>query len=244
MDSDYKDSVLAYFRAKASTYDLVEEQVYWEFSDALLWRCLLRYALDSRSSGFSFLDAGGGTGRWSFKVLDYFTEAQGVLLDISESMMDQAREKLLGTRVGRLKLIPGDLDDLPASLHRASFDVIWNFHNVLGFVEDPSAVILALAKQLRPGGQLISFVPNALHAAYFNVLTNRLAEARSALETRITSFTPDMPAIRAFTPRSLREIYEAAGLQVQLLTGFPSLVYPALQETLAQGSSDSRKEHS
>lgn len=238
MDFDYRDSVLTYFEAKAPTYDLVEEQVYWKLSDALLWRCLLRFVLHFRSSRFSFLDAGGGTGRWTFKVLDHFNEANGVLLDISESMIDQAREKLIGTRVGRLQLRHGDLDNLRDSLRTSSsFDVIWNFHNVLGFVADPLAVISTLAQRLRPGGQLVSFAPNALHAAYFNVLTDRLPEARSALETRITSFTSDMPPIRTFTPCSLRELYDAAGLQIQVLTGFPSLIYPGPEETRVQGSS-------
>ena len=56
-----------YFKNKAADYDRVDEQVYWRLSDSILWHTFNEYILKNLPSNFSFLDAGGGTGRWSEK---------------------------------------------------------------------------------------------------------------------------------------------------------------------------------
>jgi ubiquinone/menaquinone biosynthesis C-methylase UbiE len=55
-------STKSYFAEKAEKYDEVEDQVYWKLSDELLWFQMQKY-LNSYRENFTFLDAGGGTGR-------------------------------------------------------------------------------------------------------------------------------------------------------------------------------------
>ncbi|MGW4059788.1 class I SAM-dependent methyltransferase [Amycolatopsis sp. NPDC004747] len=229
--------IVSYFHRKAGRYDEVDRQVYWRLSDELLWDTLTGSFLDQLPPDFTFLDAGGGTGRWTQRVLDAYPQARGVLVDLSPDMLAVAAAKRTGNRAGRLELVHGDLGDLPADVRDRRFDVIWNFHNVIGFVPDPAAVLTALAGLLTEDGVLVTLAPNRYHGVYFNLATGRLDAARRAAETGVSTFTDDMPPLRLFTPDELTSLYAGAGCRVDLLTGFPCAVYPARQETQLDGSS-------
>jgi ubiquinone/menaquinone biosynthesis C-methylase UbiE len=144
--TDYQASVLSYFEAKAEEYDLVEEQAYWRLSDALLWSTFDELVLRRLPQRFSFLDAGGGTGRWSERVLKNYPESRGLLYDLSKDMAAKAQEKR--ERNGfehRFHIQNGMLEEVEAQLAGAEFDLIFNFHNVLGFVKDVDEVLRQLA---------------------------------------------------------------------------------------------------
>ncbi|WP_170156108.1 class I SAM-dependent methyltransferase [Umezawaea tangerina] len=229
--------IISYFHKKADRYDEVDQQVYWRLSDELLWDTLTTTCLDRLPPDFTFLDAGGGTGRWTQRVLDAYPRSRGVLVDLSPDMLAVAETKRTGDRADRLDLVQGDLGDLPAQVRDRRFDVIWNFHNVIGFVPDPGAVIASLADLLTDTGTLVTLAPNRYHAVYFNLAIGRLEAAREAATTGVSTFTDDMPPLRLFSPDEITELYAAAGCRVDLLTGFPSAVYPSRQETQLDGSS-------
>ncbi|HEX6343758.1 class I SAM-dependent methyltransferase [Umezawaea sp.] len=229
--------VISYFHQKADRYDEVDQQVYWRLSDELLWHTLTTTYLDDLPEDFTFLDAGGGTGRWTRRVLDAYPRSRGVLVDLSPDMLAVAETKRTGDRADRLELVRGDLGDLPEQVRGRRFDVIWNFHNVIGFLPDPGAVLTSLAGLLSDTGALVTLAPNRYHAVYFNLAVGRLEAARSAATTGVSTFTDDMPPLRLFSPDELIGLYGAAGCRVDLLTGFPSAVYPSRQETRLDGSS-------
>lgn len=235
-DLGYEAEVIEYFDAKAEEYDLVEEQVYWRLSDKLLWNVFNEQVLRKLPTNFRFIDAGGGTGRWTMKILQAFPHAQGLIYDLSASMTAQARAS--AERIGvadRLRIQNGRLEDVDQAV-APGFDLIFNFHNVLGFVQDPRIVVAQLRTLLNDKGMLVSFVPNSYHAAFFNLMLGKLDEARRALTANRSRFTDNMPDMHFFTPTAIANLYREAGLAVERMTGFPNLIYPGYQETQLRGS--------
>lgn len=234
----HKKFVLKYFRDKAKDYDLVENQIYWKFSDQLLWLSMVKY-LDKLPNNFSFIDAGGGTGRWSFKILKKYPNSKGVIYDFSDEMLSQARQKteknLLGNRISFIK---ADLENVNV-FNRPRADVSFNLHNVLGFTNSPVKALKNIVKMTRSDGFVISFVPNLYHLIYFNVALGNIDDAYSALSIKKGKFTNAMPQINLFTPQSISKLYENLGLRIEGLTGFPVSLYPGYLETQIQGSSKS-----
>jgi len=229
-----KEATNDYFKRKAKKYDLVEEQAYWQLSDKILWTNFKR-VLDKLPKNFEFIDAGGGTGRWSLKVLQEYPNAKGITYDLSHEMLTEAEEKRDKHELfDRWEIIQGDIHNVQ-DVQENRLDIAFNFHNVLGFVEYPIRVIKQLYKLLKPGGHLVSFVPNQYHSIYFNLANNRVNEARTATSGK-GRFTQDMPYINVFTPQSIKEIYSVVGLEDMELLGFPAFIYPGYQETQLEGN--------
>ncbi|MFF4806487.1 class I SAM-dependent methyltransferase [Streptomyces sp. NPDC001351] len=235
------DEIRTYFNGKADAYDDVDAQPYWVLSDELLWSALSEFVLPRlpEAEGFRFLDAGGGTGRWSHRIATARPDSSGLLYDLTPAMFGHAREK--AERHGyadRLVCQEGDLGQVGENLAGERFDLVFNFHNVLGFVDSPADVITQLSGLLKPGGLLVSFVPSRWHAAWFNLALGQTGEAERNLAGR-GRFTETMPDMHLFTPEQLRTMHEVAGLQVDLISGFPVLLYPGYQETQLHGSTRS-----
>ena len=108
----HQRKVIKYFSEKANSYDMIENQYYWRFADKLLWIKFKRI-LKKLPKDFSFVDAGGGTGRWTLKVLKNFPLSTGIIYDFSPEMSKVARKK--GKKYidsKRLTIVEGDLINL------------------------------------------------------------------------------------------------------------------------------------
>lgn len=238
-----RDSVLDYFAKKADRYDDVDDQVYWRFSDELLWSTLIEDIIPRlETDAPTLLDAGGGTGRWSIRTLEAHPEMDGVLFDLSEEMLDEARTKVDGDPLEqRLDIQQGDLLEIDYQLEE-SFDLVYCFHNVLGFVSDPGQVVDNLASCLVPGGLLVCFVPNKYHGVYFNIKTGRVDIAARIAEEEIGTFTDDMPEMHFFTPSGLESTVSESGLEPVITRGLPVSVYPGYEETRISGNTETLRE--
>jgi ubiquinone/menaquinone biosynthesis C-methylase UbiE len=232
-----ESEVISYFKNKAAKYDLVDNQIYWVFSDALLWYLLKERILSKLSESFHFLDAGGGTGRWTLKILESFPQSTAVIYDLSEDMTKEALKKAKVLKLSdRLTIINGNLNNVNQHFKNEKFDLIYNFHNVLGFVENPSLIIKNLTALLNTNALLISMVPNKYHNIFFNIATNSVSEAKNAANKNMGKFTQNMPTINLFTPESIKKIYLENKLIINSITGFPNFIYPGYQETQLEGS--------
>lgn len=228
------DRVRSYFRDKADVYDEVDTQVYWVLSDTLLWHAIETLVLPRLRDGFVFLDAGGGTGRWSHRILTAEPKSSGIIYDLTPEMFVQAEQKAVRHGYAdRLRIIEGDLADVTERIPEERFDFI--FTNALSFVQDPVRVVHSLAGLLAPGGIVAAVMSNRWHAAFFNLTLGNVAEAETCL-TGTGRFTDTMPPVFLHTPKQLHEIYSDAGLTVNLVGGFPTLIYPGYQETQHRGS--------
>jgi len=232
-----KSSVYEYFKKKAKDYDLVDNQTYWQLSDNLLWEIFDSEVLSKLPSDFSFLDAGGGTGRWSKKILTKYTESKGTICDLSKEMLAQAKLKKNKIFEERLNLIEGDILNMN-DLESGKFDLTFNFHNVLGFVESPKKALREMVRVTKKGGFLVSFIPNLYHNIFFNISLKRFEEAEIALKTGKGRFTSDMPYMNLFTPESIKKLYLNIGLKNLIIKGFPITIYPGYQETQIKGTSE------
>ena len=100
--------------------------------------------------GLDLAEVGSGGGH----VLRMFPKARLTAIDVSGEYLDLARRNLTGYDVRFLK---GEIDKM--ELPTASFDRIV-CTEVLEHVVDPSAVLAAIARLVRPGGVAVVTVPN------------------------------------------------------------------------------------
>jgi len=235
---DYNESqTKEYFSKKAEEYDLVENQIYWKLSDKLLWDLFCSEVLNKLKEDFKFLDAGGGTGRWSEKILKSYPKAKGVIYDFSGEMLEQAKKKIAKNNFeNNLELIKGNLENMKA-IGDGQFDLVFNFHNVLGFVNNTENALSEMARITKSGGYLVSVIPNKYHCIFFNLKLGRMEELKNLQMTDTSRFTKDMPSINLFTPRSITALYSKANLTQIKVHGFPITIYPGMQETQINGSS-------
>ena len=236
--SEYETDVVEYFKNKAADYDRVDEQVYWRLSDSILWHTFNEYILKNLPSNFSFLDAGGGTGRWSEKILTSYQSASGVICDLSEDMLLQAALKQKKIGVERLALLNGSIENMQ-DIPDNSFDLVFNFHNVIGFVSNYKKMISELTRVLKKGGTLVTLAPNYYHMIYFNISCGRFKEASNVLKNGRGTFVSGMPEMFVFTPRQLRDLYCDNNITISMITGFPITIYPGYLETQIEGSTSS-----
>ena len=241
MISMAREEVIQYFSDKAENYDDVDEQFYWNLSDELLWYMLEKKVLPELDDSFRILDAGGGTGRWITKILRNKENAKGVLFDLSEEMLNQAREKVDTSIENRIEIVQGDLNNIDSKLEK-KFDLIISFHNVLGFVQNPENVVNDLEKLTHEDSILVSFVPNKYHGVYFNQKIGKLNEAERICSIEKGKFTEDMPDINFFTPSKIESIYKNAGLETVETYGLPVSIYPGFKETQIEGNTKSLQE--
>jgi ubiquinone/menaquinone biosynthesis C-methylase UbiE len=100
--------------------------------------------------GLDVIEVGSGGGH----VLRMFPSARLTALDVSDEYLATARANLAGYDV---RFVKGEIDKL--GLPDASFDRVV-CSEVLEHVVDPTAVLEAIAKVLRPGGAAVITVPN------------------------------------------------------------------------------------
>ena len=87
-----KEIVLEHFSGISTTYDENNKKVYWKLADNLLWEIIKEYIPKERQ--VTLLELGAGTGEWAYKILKEFDNISCVLVDFSNNMLNQAKEKL------------------------------------------------------------------------------------------------------------------------------------------------------
>lgn len=243
MDINKLEEVKKYFKAKAKDYDLVEQQVYWNLSDNLLWYMIRHLVLDKfKNKKIKVLDAGGGTGRWLIKIINYLDSSEGVIYDISEDMLSVAKNKI--TKMGldrRISTINGNLENMDNQADN-QYDLVICFHNVLGFVNDTKKVFSEMTRILKKNGYLILVVPNKYHTLFFNIFIKRLHVLDKIVQKNEGSFTDKMPDINLFTPSSIRKLYKTFNFTNVKIFGFPITIYPELEETKIIGNTENIKQ--
>jgi 2-polyprenyl-3-methyl-5-hydroxy-6-metoxy-1,4-benzoquinol methylase len=101
------------------------------------------------------------------------------VVDPSPDALAAARWRAAETGV-TLTEVQGEASDLPALVGDAAADLVI-CHNVLEYVDSPSAALAAIARVLRPGGTVSVLAANAVAAVLQRALSGRYAEARAML---------------------------------------------------------------
>jgi S-adenosylmethionine-dependent methyltransferase len=174
----------------------------------------LREFLPSPEATLRALDLGCGTGANGLRLarLGY----QVTLMDFSGPMLEIAQRAAQEAGVmENIETKQGHADRLADFLDEPAFDVIL-CHNILEFVEDPSAVVRGAARALRNSSAILSVV-----------VRNRAGEVMKAaiLSGDVDSAANNVTAewgnealyggrVRLFTPETTRTMLKAASLEV------------------------------
>lgn len=240
MNNHYKE-VKDYFAKKASRYDLVDSQLYWKLSDDILKEILeIKLISNTKSiNQLAILDAGAGTGRWSFVLYDLLKrkkiDLHFDLLDITKEMLDEADKKIDSAGLGDIfKTHLQNIEDL-SNYKNNYYDVAISFYNVLSFVDKPIIAIKEVFKKIKPGGTYLSVVANKYHSYFFNILNSNIADLDEINNNSLIKFNNDMPSIHCFTPNDIRSLYSEAGFENIEIIGFPNLIYPNIEDTMITG---------
>ncbi len=144
-----KREALELFRGLPRRYDALSAALsFWQDPR---WRRALVSAVAPRA-GERVLDVATGTGMVAAEMLAR-ADCSVVGVDQSTEMLAAARARFAAAGESRVELIEGEAEALPFA--DASFDAL-TFTYLLRYVEDPQAVMLELARVLRPGGRIAS----------------------------------------------------------------------------------------
>ena len=185
---------------------------------------------ESGRTALDIVDVGAGTGGFAVSIA-----SQGhrvTVVDPSPDALAAARWRAAEAGV-TLTEVQGEATDLPALVGEPGVgdggaDLVI-CHNVLEYVDSPSAALAAVARVLRPGGTVSVLAANTVAAVLQRALAGKYAEARAMLpgtgaagtgpsSTGSSSAGPAAPAgttsARRFTLPELTALIEGAGLRV------------------------------
>lgn len=175
----------------------------------------------------AILDAGGGTGIFSVELANIGYHV--ILTDISQGMLEKAREKV--ARLGlenRVEVREADICDMP-QFEDKRFAMVLCEGDPLSYCGEHKAAIRELARVVRPGGAVIASVDN--RAGALNWL--RDSDDREAVERLLATgqvlIPEERPEFRymshAFTAEELRSLFESNGLAVERIIGKPVIAH-------------------
>jgi tRNA (cmo5U34)-methyltransferase len=103
------------------------------------------------------LDVGCGAGNYTLKLLEQLPKLDATLIDLSQPMLDRARERVSRATTGRITIVQGDIRDI--ELAEGQFDIVLAaavLHHLRND-EEWRKVLAAFHRALRPGGSLWVF---------------------------------------------------------------------------------------
>jgi 2-polyprenyl-3-methyl-5-hydroxy-6-metoxy-1,4-benzoquinol methylase len=178
---------------------------------AALWDSLEGQARRGASRPLSVVDAGGGSG--GFAVPLAMAGHRVLVIDPNvDSLAALARRAAEGGVAERVDGRQADLADLPTLVEPGSVDLLL-CHDVLEYVESPSAALAAAIPTLRAGGLLSLVVANRHAPVLARALAGRFAEAEHAL-TDPDGRSGPADRVRRFDPAELVTLVGAGGAEV------------------------------
>ena len=186
-------------------------------------------AAQAGRTALDIVDVGAGTGGFAVSMASLGHRV--TVVDPSPDALAAARWRAAEAGV-TLTEVQGEATDLPALVGEPGVgdggaDLVI-CHNVLEYVDSPSAALAAVARVLRPGGTVSVLAANTVAAVLQRALAGKYAEARAMLpgtgaagtgpsSTGSSSAGPAAPAgttsARRFTLPELTALIEGAGLR-------------------------------
>ena len=158
------------------------------------------------------LDVGGGAGHQSFPLAQAGYDV--TVLDPSSAMLakaEQRLERLSGEARQRVRLVEADGEHADAAVDGQRFSAVM-CHGVLGYLEDPAAVLDQLCRCTKPGGLLSIMAGNARASAVRPALERRWVDALASFDSREELGVLGVPT-RADTVEELSEQLRGRGVE-------------------------------
>lgn len=191
------------------------------------------------------LDAGGGSGIWAVEVanMDY----RVVLVDISQGMLEKAREKVDSLGLSdRIQIRESDITHMP-EFEDGQFDMIICEGDPLSYCGDHRSAVREFARVVRCHGHVVASVDSRASALSWIASSDDTDAITKLLETgEVLHSHGDgrfSYAVHAFTPAELAELFETEGFEVCRIIGKPVIARrlslfassdPEIQEWLYQ----------
>lgn len=194
---------------------------------SLVWDILAEViaarAAQSGRTALDIVDVGAGTGGFAVGIAGLGHRV--TVVDPSPDALAAARWRA-GEAGVTLTEVQGEAVDLPdlvgepgAGADKNGADLVI-CHNVLEYVDSPSAALAAIARVLRPGGTVSVLTANTVAAVLQRALAGKYAEARAMLpgpsgpvSSSSVSSGAGASAVRRFTLPELTALIEGAGLR-------------------------------
>jgi SAM-dependent methyltransferase len=194
-------------------------------------------ALDAdRKAAPQVVDVGGGSGTRAVPLA-----IAGCRVTVVDSSVDalailhrRAEDAGVADRVAGVQ---ADADLLGTVVPSGTADLVL-CHHLLEEVDDPAAVVGALATAVRPGGQVSVLVAGRLGAILGQTLAGRFAEAQAMLTDPQGRYFGTDPLRRRYDVSGIVDLLAAAGLSVTSVTGvgvLSGLVSGAARQSAAGG---------
>ena len=187
---------------------------------AVVWRGLRRAFEDLASQPgeqLDILDVGGGTGGFAVPVAELGHRV--TVVDANPDSLAALRRRCAEARVDdRVTGLQGDAANLPEIVAPSSFDGAI-CHSVLEVVDDPRAVLAAIAVCLREDGLASIVAANAAAAVLHRAVAGRLDEALHALRDPFGRYGPNDPLPRRFTRGELEALIASSGFTIVAVQG-------------------------
>jgi len=158
------------------------------------------------------LDVGGGAGHQSFPLAQAGYEV--TLLDPSTAMLDKARQRLMSLPADvrrRVTLLQSDGENADDAVEGRRFAAVL-CHGVLGYLEQPDALVDQLCKCAAEGGLVSIMTANAKTMAVRPALERRWVDALGAFDATREIGVLGVPG-RADTVEELGELMQIHGVE-------------------------------
>lgn len=184
---------------------------------AVIWS-VLRAELDRRADAdLTVLDVGGGTGGFAVPLAQ--AGHRVTVVDANPDALAALTRRATDAGVAdRVRAVQGDGDALAGLVEPASVDLVL-CHAVLEVVDDPAAVVAALAGALRPGGAASVLVAGRAAAVLGRAMTGQL-DAAALLAAGSSGAAGLRDTLRRrFAADEAAALLAAAGLEVEEIHG-------------------------
>lgn len=160
----------------------------------------------------SVLDVGGGAGNQSFPLAHIGYDV--TLLDSSPAMLDKARQRLArlpAETQGRVTIVEADGLHATEAVGGRRFDAVL-CHGVLGYLEQPEALVDQLCRCVAAGGVVSIMTGNAKAMAVRPALERRWNDALASFDATREVGVLGVPG-RADTVEQLSELMRSGGVE-------------------------------
>lgn len=139
------------YSAIAKFYDIS----LWVFGYKMAVGYFIRLLPFKKSDTFQVLDAGCGTGLYTFALIKRFPNATIKAFDLNASMIEVMRNNILQKGMGnQMEVFTGDVTK-PLPFKREQFDLIIT-GGVLEYIDDPMIAVKNLSPYLKKGGYFLN----------------------------------------------------------------------------------------
>ncbi len=103
------------------------------------------------------LDVGCGAGNYTLKLLEFLPNLDATLIDLSQPMLDRARERVSRATAGRITTVQGDIREVELSDRQFDIVLAASVLHHLRTDQEWRDVFAAFHRALRPGGSVWIF---------------------------------------------------------------------------------------